>query len=166
MTLISDTGPNAAAHRPTANLPAPLSRRPRPFYARGIWPGLFLAGVIAGMAFGLRQMPGLTAFSPMILAIVLGIAFHNIVGTPARAKEGVTFSVRRLLRMAIILLGLQLTVIQVIEVGGAGLAVIVSTLLATFVFTTWVGRLIGVVGSVATGIPFTLDQLARRASKD
>jgi uncharacterized integral membrane protein (TIGR00698 family) len=101
------------------------------------------------MAFGLRQMSGLTAFSPMLLAIVLGIAFHNIVGTPARAKEGVTFSVRRLLRVAIILLGLQLTVIQVIEVGGAGLAVIVSTLLATFVFTTWVGRLIGVEGKLS-----------------
>jgi len=147
MTLISD-GANAAAHRPTANLPA-WRRRPKPFYAQGIWPGLFLASAIAGMAFGLRQMSGLTAFSPMILAIVLGMAFHNIVGTPARAKEGVTFSVRRLLRAAIILLGLQLTVIQVIEVGGAGLAVIVSTLLATFVFTTWVGRLIGVEGKLS-----------------
>ncbi|MEI9915656.1 MAG: putative sulfate exporter family transporter [Methylovirgula sp.] len=45
------------------------------------------------------------------------MAFHNLVGTPARAKAGVTFSLRRVLRFAIILLGLQLTAQQVAEVG-------------------------------------------------
>ncbi len=80
----------------------------------------------------------------MILAIVIGIAFHNLVGTPARAKAGVTFSLRRVLRFAIILLGLQLTAQQVAEVGPKGLGVIVLTLVATFVFTKWLGKMLGV----------------------
>jgi uncharacterized integral membrane protein (TIGR00698 family) len=80
----------------------------------------------------------------MILAIVIGIAFHNLVGTPAWAKAGVTFSLRRLLRIAIILLGLQLTIVQVIEVGGRGIGIIAATLVATFAFTVWMGRLLGV----------------------
>ena len=110
----------------------------------GIWPGLLLASAVGGAAYALRQLPGMVTFSPMILAIVIGIGFHNLVGTPAWAKQGVTFSLRRLLRIAIILLGLQLTITQVIEVGGRGIGIIAATLLATFAFTQWMGRLLGV----------------------
>ncbi|MBS0235231.1 MAG: YeiH family putative sulfate export transporter [Proteobacteria bacterium] len=113
-------------------------------YAQGIWPGLFLTGTIAALAFGLREIPGVGTLSPMILAIIIGIAFHNIVGTPRRAKEGVTFSLRRILRFAIILLGFQLTAQQIVEVGPVGFAVIVATLIATFTFTTWLGHVMGV----------------------
>ncbi|MGE5984587.1 putative sulfate exporter family transporter, partial [Klebsiella aerogenes] len=60
-----------------------------------------------------------------------------------------TFSLRKILRLAIILLGLQLTATQVAEVGSTGIAVIVLTLIATFVFTTWLGRLIGVERKLA-----------------
>jgi uncharacterized integral membrane protein (TIGR00698 family) len=113
-------------------------------YAQGIWPGLFLTATIAALAFALRELPGVGTFSPMILAIIIGIAFHNIVGTPRRAKEGVMFSLRRILRFAIILLGFQLTAQQIVEVGPVGFAIIVSTLLATFAFTTWLGHVMGV----------------------
>ena len=112
--------------------------------ASAILPGLLLTSGVAASAYGLRQLPGMATFSPMILAIVIGIAFHNLVGTPALAKPGVTFSLRRLLRIAIILLGLQLTITQVVEVGGRGIGIIAATLLATFAFTTWMGRLLGV----------------------
>ena len=116
----------------------------RAAYAQGIWPGLFLTITIAGLAFALREIPGVATFSPMILAIVIGMAFHNIVGTPRRAKDGVMFSLRRVLRFAIILLGFQLTAQQIGEVGPRGFAIIVATLLATFAFTTWLGRAMGV----------------------
>jgi len=112
-------------------------------------PGLLLTGSIAAAAFALRQLPGVGILSPMILAIVIGIAFHNLIGTPARAKAGVTFSLRRVLRFAIILLGLQLTAAQVAEVGATGIAVIAITLVATFTFTKWTGRLLGVDGKLA-----------------
>jgi uncharacterized integral membrane protein (TIGR00698 family) len=113
-------------------------------HGRGIWPGLALAATAAAAAYAARQLPGMTTFSPMILAIVIGIAFHNIVGTPVWAKQGVTFSMRRLLRAAIILLGLQLTITQVTEVGGRGIGIIALTLVPTFAFTVWMGRLLGV----------------------
>jgi uncharacterized integral membrane protein (TIGR00698 family) len=118
----------------------------RPSKARGfdILPGLALTAMIAGASFALRYVPGLSTFSPMILAIVLGIAFHNLVGTPAKAKPGVVFSLRKILRFAIFLLGLQLTAWQVLEVGVKGIAVIAFTLISTFIFTTWLGRRLGV----------------------
>lgn len=107
-------------------------------------PGIALAGAIAVAAFALRLIPGISALSPLILAILLGMLVHNLVGTPAIAKPGVKFCLRRILRAGIVLLGLQLTIQQVIQVGAPGVLVIVATLIATFVFTTWLGKLLGV----------------------
>lgn len=137
----------AAAHDLTADDPsAPnlAAQRPSKPNLAALLPGLLLSAAIAGAGFGLRQLPGLALFSPMILAIVSGMAFHNLIGTPGRAKAGVAFSLRRILRLAIVLLGLQLTAAQVMEVGARGLAVIVLTLISTFLVTTWLGRLLGV----------------------
>lgn len=109
-----------------------------------IWPGVLLTAVIAALSFGLRNLPGVAILSPIILSILLGIVLHNSIGTPKIAKPGVTFCVRRVLRFAIILLGLQLTAEQVVEVGAGGIAIIAATLVCTFLFTTWLGRMIGV----------------------
>lgn len=117
-----------------------LGLRPAWSHIGRLAPGLFLTSIIAALAFGLRILPGVAVFSPLILSILIGMVFHNTLGTPARAKPGVTFSLRRILRGAIILLGLQLTVTQVIELGGLGLLIIVITLLATFFFTLWLGH--------------------------
>ena len=62
-------------------------------------PGLLLAAAVAISAYLVRQLPGMATFSPLILAIMLGIAFHNLIGTPSAAKPGVAFSLRRLLRI-------------------------------------------------------------------
>ncbi len=108
--------------------------------AGSILPGLVLAALIAAASFGLRLIPGVGVLSPLIIAILIGMAFHNLIGTPAIAKPGVSFSLKRVLRAGIVLLGLQLTAQQVIAVGGVGVALIIVTLLATFAFTTWLGR--------------------------
>lgn len=109
-----------------------------------VWSGLLLTAAIAAAGFALREIPGLGLFSPMILAIVTGIVFRNVIGTPLRAKAGVVFSLRKILRIAIILLGLQLTAQEVIQVGATGIAVIALSLVGTFAFTTWFGRWMGV----------------------
>lgn len=100
--------------------------------------------MLAALAFALHSLPMLGMFSPMILAILLGMAFHNIIGTPARAQAGIAFAMRRLLRLGIILLGLQLTASQVAAVGVDGVASIAAALVATFFFTKAMGRWLGV----------------------
>jgi uncharacterized integral membrane protein (TIGR00698 family) len=132
-TSVHESQPQRSSHDPAART-----------HRAGILPGLALAAGIAALAFVVRQVPGLGVLSPMILSILIGIAFHNLIGTPARAKPGVTFSLKRVLRLAIVLLGLQLTAQQIAEVGVTGVALIAVTLIATFVFTKWVARLIGV----------------------
>src|SRR5882762_6921513 len=82
--------------RAGARLPSTIQRWPGR-NSHEILPGLFLNWVIAGAAFAIRQLPGMAMFNPMMLSMAIGIAFHNIVGTAAWAKQGVTFSLRRLL---------------------------------------------------------------------
>jgi uncharacterized integral membrane protein (TIGR00698 family) len=107
-------------------------------------PGIALTAAIAVAAFLARSIPGIATFSPMILAILIGIAFHNVVGTPLAARPGIVFSLRRLLRAAIVLLGFQLTLTQIASVGTTGLVIVVTTLTATFVFIVAAGRVLGV----------------------
>ena len=45
--------------------------------AREILPRLFLNSI----TLAIRQLPGMAMFSPMMLSIVIGIAFHTVVGT-------------------------------------------------------------------------------------
>jgi uncharacterized integral membrane protein (TIGR00698 family) len=138
MTIVLD---NASSLPPTERTtPVPARHLPS---ALGYLPGIALAGAIAIVAFLARNIHGMAVFSPMILAIVIGMAFHNIVGTPSLARPGIAFSLRRLLRAAIVLLGFQLTASQIASVGPRGLFIVALSLTATFAFTVWTGRALG-----------------------
>jgi uncharacterized membrane protein YadS len=114
-----------------------------------IWPGVVLVAMITSVAYSARSLSGLTLFSPMILAVVAGMVYSNVLGTPAHAKAGIAFSQKRLLRFAIVLLGFQLTLGQVAGIGLSGVGIVATTLGATFLFTVTLGRLIGVDAKLA-----------------
>lgn len=113
-----------------------------PFHT--IIPGLLLATGLSILAEYLKKNPSLSLFSSLIIAILLGIIVKNTIGVPQIFKPGITFSLKRILRLSIILLGLRLSLPQIIAVGPAGLAIVFVTLVSTFVFTCWFGRQIGV----------------------
>jgi uncharacterized integral membrane protein (TIGR00698 family) len=112
-------------------------------------PGLALTGGVALLAYALRMIPGVDKLSPMILAILIGAAIHNTMGNIAGTADGVDFSLRRILRLSIVLIGLQITARQAADVGFGGLAIIATGLLATLAATMIVGRLIGVPRGLA-----------------
>ena len=111
--------------------------------------GLALVTGIAFLATGLQQLPGLGLFSPLILAVLLGILVKNTVGVPKICQPGIVFSLKRILRLAIILMGLQLSLLQLIQVGPIGLMIVAATVGSTFVFTCWLGRQLGVSRKLA-----------------
>jgi hypothetical protein len=53
---------------------------------RELLPGLLLNLV----TFAIRLLPGMATFSPTMLSLIIGIVLHNIAGTAAWAKQGVT----------------------------------------------------------------------------
>jgi len=141
---MNELGAAAAAQAPK---PEPVAAAPSAWTAP--LPGVGLTFAIAVVAYVLRLIPGVATFSALILAILIGIAFQNLVGAPAVCKAGIKFSMRRILRFAIILYGLQLTLAQVASVGTIGFLAICATLAATFVFTVQMGKLIGVEPKLA-----------------
>ncbi len=112
--------------------------------ATGLLPGIVLTFALAGVALTMRSLPYISAAGPFLLAIMLGIAVRNIFGLPARCQPGSKFVLTTLLRLAIALLGLQLTLGQLAAVGGVGLVIVVTILVTTFLFTGMVGRWLSV----------------------
>src|SRR5207247_2652030 len=83
-------------------------------------PGLIAASLIAVLAGCLRTLPLLSVISPMMLAMLIGMTINNVAGQPSWMKDGILFSQQRLLRIAIVLLGLQLTFAEVVTLGTTG----------------------------------------------
>ncbi len=66
------------------NLPAAHETTPPRRLNLSIIPGLLLTATIAATGGALHGLPGIRTFSPMIMTIIIGIALHNIIATPAR----------------------------------------------------------------------------------
>lgn len=111
---------------------------------RGYAPGLIAVTLLAWASIELHTLPQLAAVSALMIAIVLGMLVRNTVGIPASCAPGIRFALRRILRLAVMLLGFQLSARQIAEVGGVGLFVVAVTLGTAFWFTTWLGRRLGV----------------------
>jgi uncharacterized integral membrane protein (TIGR00698 family) len=111
---------------------------------RGYAPGLIAVTLLAWASIELHTLPQLAPVSALMIAIVLGMLLRNTVGLPAAWAPGIRFSLRRILRLAVMLLGFQLSARQIAEVGGMGFFVVAVTLAAAFCFTTWLGRRLGV----------------------
>ena len=129
--------------------PSPASPAPGPAGTDRLreWaPGLLLGAAVAASAFGLRStgLPGVTDLSPLMLAILIGMAVRNLLGRPEAAKSGLGFALRAPLRLGIMLLGLQVTLGEILGIGWAGLALLAFALASTFLVTLWLGARMGV----------------------
>lgn len=107
-------------------------------------PGIALSAALAASALLARRLPGASVLSPAILAILLGIAARPLVGPATRLRPGLTFAARPLLRLAVMLLGLQVTLGQVAALGLSPLLAVAGGLSGCVLVTLWLGRLLGV----------------------
>lgn len=118
-----------------------------------ILPGIVLAGLAAAASLWVAGL--LTGVSALIIAIVLGVLVRNLRLLPAWAAPGVSWTAKHVLRAGVVLLGLQLSIPAVLELGVGGLAVVLVTVPVTFAGTLLVGRLMRVPSTmtllVATG---------------
>lgn len=107
-------------------------------------PGLVAVFLIAALATVAQRLSGVQGLSPLILAMVAGIFWRNLGHVPPIFTPGIAFSMRQVLRIAIIFLGFQLSFWQLAEIGVHGGITIITTLIGTFFFTIFVGRLLGI----------------------
>lgn len=84
-------------------------------------------------------LPGV---SPLIVAIVAGIALTNVVRLPESTSPGITLASKKLLRLGIVFLGLQLVISDIVSLGVPMLAVIVCIVAGGLLGTVAMGRLL------------------------
>lgn len=103
-------------------------------------PGLAIAGLVALVARVVGQgLP--STFSEVLIAVLLGIVVANSGLLPAASAAGVRFSVQRVLRLGIILLGARLSLGDVAQIGAGALGLVIATMTLAFAFALLAGRL-------------------------
>lgn len=116
-------------------------------------PGLALAAVGTAASFAIAH--AVPAVNPSTVAVVLGAVVANSGLHVPVLHAGTHVASHRLLRIAVVLLGLQLAVSQLLHLGAAGLGVVLVTVAVTFTGTRLLGRLLGISPArsllVATG---------------
>ncbi|HET6941762.1 MAG TPA: putative sulfate exporter family transporter [Sphingomicrobium sp.] len=106
---------------------------------KGVGPGLFASALIAGAA-GLAAT--WTNRPIMLFALLLGIAF-NFLGKIERLDAGISFTAKFVLRLGVALLGLKITLGDVVSLGWGPLLLVVAATTLTIVSATALARLMG-----------------------
>ena len=111
--------------------------------ARAVLPGLAFAVAIALAAkFGALATGG--QVSAILLAILAGILWRNLVGVGAWAEPGLEFASLRLLRIGIALIGLRLTLALLAGVSFVAVPVVIACIAVALIAGVAIGRLFGV----------------------
>lgn len=121
-----------------------------------VLPGVALTAVAVAVSIAVASV--VPVVSALTAAVALGICAGNMPWLPDSVRPGLAWSTRRLLRVGVILLGLQLAVGEVLGLGGGVLLTVVAVVVVTFVATVWIGRLLGVSRglSVLIGTGFSI----------
>ncbi len=116
-------------------------------------PGIILTAIISAIA--LHTGAKLYYVTPLIAAMAAGIILRNAFIIPDTYKPGIFFSMKQVLRFAVALLGVRITLDEIAGLGWEGVAVALIPLVVTMIFTVLIGRLFGVDPSqrllIATG---------------
>jgi uncharacterized integral membrane protein (TIGR00698 family) len=111
-------------------------------------PGLGLAVAIAAAATVVgRRFP---LVGGPVTGIVIGVVLATVIQPGARLRPGIAFSSKAVLQTSVVVLGSQLSLMQIVRVGVGSLPVMLGTLTVALVAAYWIGRWLGVVGDLRT----------------
>jgi uncharacterized integral membrane protein (TIGR00698 family) len=114
-------------------------------------PGLALAAALAALARAMAEglahgTGGLPKFplSPVMCAVLLGMLWRNTLGVPAWASSGLNWTMHRLLRVGIALVGLRLTLGGATAIAATALPVALTCLTVALAAGIGISRLLAV----------------------
>ncbi|KIQ08073.1 YeiH family protein [Rhodococcus sp. MEB064] len=121
---------------------APTSRTVRFRHVlTSVRPGIGLC--VAGTVIAMIANHFVTAASPLLVAIALGALFANVMPLRPSTRPGLQFASKRLLRIGVALLGLQLLLSDILDLGAGVIALVVAIVVLGIVGTMFVGKLLG-----------------------
>jgi uncharacterized integral membrane protein (TIGR00698 family) len=109
-------------------------------------PGVALSGVVAVAAVLaeplMKRLTGGFSLPAMVIALFIGIALNRFSADP-RFQAGITWCVKKLLRIAIGLLGLRVALGDILGLGFGTIVLVVASMAITIVGAVWMARLFG-----------------------
>ena len=112
-----------------------------------IFPGLIVVILLALLSMWLSDLIGkdLMGFekspiSAVMICLILGLVIRNVFKLPAFLNVGFKFSVKKLLRLGIILLGIRLSIIDVFKLGAIGIPIVLICITSALVITTFLNK--------------------------
>lgn len=111
-----------------------------------IWktiPGLILSVAIAALAVFLESLLPIHLIGGAVIAMFIGMLINHFHTPTQFLKPGLTFTSKKILKFAIILLGLSLNITTILHVGRLSLTVMVFTLLTCFGGGYFIGKALG-----------------------
>lgn len=127
-----------------------------PVASGSVWPGL--AATAAAVVVALLVAGAVPGLSSLMVAVAVGVLVGNLPVLPASTRPGLAWATRMLLRLGVVLLGLQLAVGQLLGLGAGTLVAVVVLVSVTFVGTVLLGRALGLSRglSVLVGTGFSI----------
>lgn len=86
----------------------------------------------------------LPTVSPLLVAIIVGAVVANAITLPAVLAPGIAIASKRVLRIGIVLLGLQISLHDIAGLGFGMIAVVVAVVTVGILSTVWLGKLMGI----------------------
>ena len=106
-------------------------------------PGVIAVSLLAWFSIWLSKYIGVkllgfdkTPVSPVMLAILLGLIISALVPMPKSLNPGLSFAVKKILRLGIILLGIRLSIFDVFRLGAYGTPIVIICIIAALFITT------------------------------
>ena len=108
-----------------------------------LFPGIILSALIAAFAIWIESLLPIHLIGSAVIAMFVGILLNRFIKSTDIFAGGIKFTSKKLLKFAIILLGLSLNITTVLQVGRMSLTVMVFTLLTCFGGGYFIGRALG-----------------------
>ncbi len=110
-------------------------------------PGLLAVGALTLLSIWLSDFfgEGLLGFeksplSPVMIAILLGLSIGSVNPLPKAFAPGLTFAVKKLLKLGIIFLGIRLTIFDVFRLGIFGVPIVTLCILGALLITSQINK--------------------------
>ncbi len=108
--------------------------------------GIYLSRIIGNEVLNLSKSP----ISPIMLSIIVGLLVGNIIKIPSIFSDGIRFSLKFILRLGIICLGIRLGLLDILKVGVTGIPLIIVCIIFSIVLVNYFCKFLNVPAKIGS----------------
>ena len=108
-----------------------------------LFPGIILSVAVAALACFIESLIPIHIIGSAVIAMFIGMIINCLLKKTKIFATGIKFTSKKILKLAIILLGLSLNIKTILSVGKMSLLVMIFTLITCFGGGYFIGRLLG-----------------------